>query len=98
MKADCSVNSHVSYRKFCELCVHSMFCLYRLCTQYVVFVHGVYTVVCTSHLVAVVKILIKYCIVQKLDHLTCSKFLILTALYKPNNFISADSQSCINMI
>ena len=45
--------------------------------------------------IGIVNFVNNYYIVQKLDHLTCSKFLMLTPLYKPNNFIPVYSQNCV---
>ena len=63
------------------------FFLIRLLTQFLSDFHEILKAISCIHLPFAIfpdNIIKKYCIVQKLEHLTCSKF---TTLYKPINFI-----------
>ena len=59
--------------------------------------HDILQTLFSSHLASILTNFVKkYCIFQKLDHLTCSKCPFMTLLYdmyKPNNFIPFYSQN-----
>ena len=57
---------------------------------------AIFMKLCQHYFIAICHISLRYCIAQKLGHLTCiTFFLIMTPLYKPINFIPVYYQNCV---